>query len=63
LSLQHRQVALMEDKDRAEKEAEKGRVKMLKNYGDVLSNTVTSQRGSACVTLKRSVRSGVSVEG
>jgi hypothetical protein len=30
----------MEDKDRAEKEAEKGRVKMLKNYGDVLRNTV-----------------------
>jgi hypothetical protein len=40
LSLQHRQVALMEDKDRVEKEAEKGRVKMLKNYGDVLRNTV-----------------------
>jgi hypothetical protein len=40
LSLQHRQVALMEDKDRAERETEKGRVKMLKNYGDVLRNTL-----------------------
>jgi hypothetical protein len=44
LSLQHWQVALMEDKDKAEKEAQKGRAKMLKNYGDVLSNAVVKSR-------------------
>ena len=40
LELQSRQVKLMPDKDKADKESEKGRVTLLKKYGDVLRNTV-----------------------
>jgi hypothetical protein len=58
LSLQHRQVALMEDKDRAEKEAEKGRDKMLKNYGDVLSNTVFLSASKTTISPVREAATG-----
>jgi hypothetical protein len=40
LELQSKQVKLMQDKDKADTESEKGRITLLEKYGDVLRNTM-----------------------